>query len=201
MNYLLLITLWIVWCFLHSFFTTTKTTTWFKERLENKFAFYRVFYNLFSTATVLPLLYWQSTVPGTVIIRLSTFLLIFKYLALILSVVLMTGAFFSFDVREFFGIRQIISRAQKEQTIPKISKHGFFGIVRHPMYLGGCIFFLALMIGAPLAQFPGYCVLAVYMIIGTIREDRRLARELGGVYKNYQNEVPMFLPVFKRKKQ
>jgi len=37
------------------------------------------------------------------------------------------------------------------------------------------------------------------MIIGTIREDRRLANELGEEYKNYQKEVPMFLPRFSRK--
>jgi protein-S-isoprenylcysteine O-methyltransferase Ste14 len=173
---------------------STKTTTWFKKRLGDKFAFYRISYNLFSLITVLPLLYWQHKIPGPVVIKFSPFLLFFKYLALISGTVLIVGAFFSFDIREFLGIRQISFRAQRTQSQPIISKHGFFGIVRHPMYLGGSVFFMALMTNAPLAQFLGYFILAVYMIIGTIREDRRLARELGDVYKNYQKEVPMFLP-------
>lgn len=80
------------------------------------------------------------------------------------------------------------------KEVPVISKHGFYGVVRHPMYLGGSVFFIVLATNAPLAQFPGYFILAAYMIIGTIREDRRLARELGNIYRNYQKEVPMLLP-------
>lgn len=190
MKYFLLCVLWILWCFLHSIFTSTKTTSWFKKRLGDKFTFYRIFYNLFSLITVLPLLYWQRTIAGHIVIKLSPFLLIFKYVALILSVIVIAGSFFTFDIKEFLGIGKIISRNKK--TI--ISKHGFYGIVRHPMYLGGFVFFLALMTHTPLAQFLGYLILAVYMIIGTVREDRRLANELGEEYRSYQKEIPMFLP-------
>jgi len=201
MKYIFLSTLWILWCFLHSFFTTTKTTTWFKNRFGDKFAFYRILYNLLSLVTVLSLLYWQHTIRGPVVIGLSPFLLIFKYIALILSVIVIAGSFFTFDALEFAGIRQILRRqqstehrSQKPEEAPVILKHGFYGIVRHPMYLGGFIFFVASMTHAPLGQFLGYSILAVYMIIGTVREDRRLARELGDIYRNYQKEVPMFLP-------
>ena len=62
------------------------------------------------------------------------------------------------------------------------------------MYLGGIIYLAASLTDSPLPQFLGYLILAVYMIIGTVREDRRLARELGNVYRNYQKEVPMILP-------
>ena len=60
MKYFLLCTLWIIWCFLHSFLVATKTTTKFKKQLGEKFAFYRISYNLFALITVLPLFYWQS---------------------------------------------------------------------------------------------------------------------------------------------
>ena len=83
----------------------------------------------------------------------------------------------------------------KRRSFPiLIKKHGFYGIVRHPMYLGGIIFFTASMTDAPLPPFLGYLILAIYMMIGTVREDRRLSRELGNVYRNYQKEVPMILP-------
>jgi protein-S-isoprenylcysteine O-methyltransferase Ste14 len=120
--------------------------------------------------------------------------MIFKYAALVLGAVVVAGSFFTFDVWEFTGIKQIQSRHQKTQGKTVISRHGFYGIVRHPMYLGGFVFLITLMIHAPLAQFLGYGILAVYMVIGTIREDRRLARELGEVYREYQKEVPMFFP-------
>lgn len=207
MKYLILCALWIVWCFLHSFLITTKTTTWLKNRLGDKFAFCRIFYNLFSAATVLSLLYWQYTIQGHIVIKLSPLLLIFKYAALSLSAIIIVGSFVTFDVLEFAGIRQIIKkrlmdegRETKTET-HVIKKHGFYGVVRHPIYFGGFIFFTASMTHAPLAQFIGYFILSVYMLVGTFLEDRRLANELGEIYRSYQKEVPMLVPEIRGKKR
>jgi protein-S-isoprenylcysteine O-methyltransferase Ste14 len=194
MKYIFLCLSWILWCFLHSFFTTTGVTEWFKERLKKKFAFYRIGYNSLSLITVVPLFYWQMTMGGVIVIRISAFLMIFKYIAICMSVIVITGSFLSFDVFEFVGIRQIMSRHSYVQKQITISKHGFYGVVRHPMYAGGFVFFVAMMMNAPLSQFLGYGILAIYMVIGTVREDRRLARGLGEVYRNYQKQVPMFIP-------
>ena len=194
MNYFLLCTLWILWCFLHSFLITTRTTIWLRKRLGEKIVFYRIIYNLFSLITVLPLLYWQGTIPGPTVIPLPPFLMIFKYIALGFGVIVVAGSFASVDVQEFIGIRQMISGDQQKEKDPVISKHGLYGIVRHPMYFGGIIYFTASMTDAPLPQFLGYLILTIYMVIGTVREDRRLAMELGDVYRNYQKEVPMILP-------
>ncbi len=198
MEYVLLCTLWIAWCFLHSFFTTSRTTTWFKNHSGKRFNFYRLTYNLFSLLTVLPLLYWQGNIAGPVVIPLSPLLSYFKIIAIIPTIAVMAADFFSFDAREFMGLKQITGRA-KANTVSVITKRGLYGLVRHPIYLGGCIFFLILTTDASLAQFLGYLILALYMVIGTFREDRRLANELGDVYKKYQKEVPMFLPKLRRK--
>jgi protein-S-isoprenylcysteine O-methyltransferase Ste14 len=205
MKYILLSALWILWCFVHSLLISTKTTSRAKNFLGNNYAYYRIFYNLFSIVTVLPLLYWQRMIPGPVIIKISPFLMIFKYTALISSVIVVAGSFFTFDVMEFAGFRQVsgmhkkkINQLGNESNRPVISKHGFYAIVRHPMYLGGFVFLIASMMNAPLAQFLGYGILAVYMIVGTYIEDRRLARELGDIYQDYQKEVPLFLPKFFR---
>ncbi len=200
MNYFLLCILWILWCFLHSFLVATKTTTKFKKQLGEQFVYYRIFYNLFSLITVLPLFYWQGTIAGPTVIPTSPFLMILKYIALLFGVIVVVGSFASFNKREFIGISKKASGDPQKENEPVISKHGFYGIVRHPMYLGGIVYFAASMIGAPLSQFCGYLILAIYMIIGTVREDRRLARELGNVYRHYQKEVPMLLPIILRRK-
>lgn len=201
MKYIALCSLWIVWCFQHSFFTTTKVTTWFKNRLGDKFAFYRIFYNLISLATVLPLLYWQNQIPGTVVIRLSPLLLVFKYIGLASGVLIVAGSFFTFDVLEFTGIKQASIPREKPGGTPVIRKHGLYSIIRHPMYLGGLIYCISSMTDVPPARFLGFFILAAYMVIGAGREDRRLAGELGEIYINYQKEVPMLLPkIFKQGK-
>jgi protein-S-isoprenylcysteine O-methyltransferase Ste14 len=199
MKYLLLCALWILWCFLHSFFTSTGTTTWFKEKLRKKFIYYRICYNLFSLVTVIPLLYWQGNISGPVIIPLSPILKIIKFFAIVSSIIIMAGSFFSFDIGEFLGIRQLKKGVDRSGKSIVISMHGFYGVVRHPMYFAGVIFFVALMTDSQLAQFLCYLILAVYMVIGSIREDRRLARELGDVYRAYQKKVPIFLPKLKYK--
>jgi protein-S-isoprenylcysteine O-methyltransferase Ste14 len=201
MKYFLLCALWLLWSFLHSWLVTTRTSAWFKRRLGKKYTFYRLFYNLFALITVLPLLYWQHTLRGPIVIPLRPDLMIFKYTTVIFSIMVIAGAFFTFDVREFIGIRKSGAGDQQGYKEPAIRKHGLYGIVRHPMYLGGMIFFTASMIHAPLPQFLGYCILALYMIIGTVREDRRLSRELGKIYRDYQKEVPMIIPGLPRKKE
>lgn len=194
MNYILLCLLWVTWCFLHSFFSATKTTVWFRSRLENKFIYYRICYNIISLITVLPLLYWQGNIAGPVVIPLSPLMKIMKFITAISAIIIISGSFLSFDSGEFLGIRQITNKKEGQKAL--ISRNGFYGAVRHPMYLAGVIFFLALMTDAMLSQFLGYLILAIYMMIGTLLEDRRLARELGEPYKTYQKEVPMLLPKF-----
>jgi protein-S-isoprenylcysteine O-methyltransferase Ste14 len=197
MRYIILCILWITWCFLHSLFTATGTTKWFKDKLGKRFIYYRICYNLFSLVTVIPLLYWQGSIPSPVIIPLSPLLKMVKLAAVVLAMVIVGGSFFSFDIREFLGIRQLDKNEVKERP-PEISEHGFYGIVRHPMYLGGFLFFIALMTDASLAQFLGYLILAVYMVIGTVREDNRLSEELGELYKSYKKKVPLFFSRLKK---
>ncbi len=199
MRYLILCTLWITWCFLHSFFTTTAVTSWFRERLGRKFIYYRICYNLFSLLTVLPLLYWQGNIQGPVVIPLSPVLKIVKLTAVLSSIAIIAGSFFSFDAWEFLGTRQLKKYIDRSGESVVISMHGFYGVVRHPMYFAGVILFTALMTDSQLAQFLGYLILAAYMVVGTIREDRRLVRELGDVYRAYQKKVPIFFPSFKSK--
>ena len=200
MKYFLIVLLWILWCFLHSFFTATRITAWFKNRLKDKFAFYRIFYNLLSLITVLPLLYWQRTIPGPVVIKLSPFLLIFKYIALALSAIIISGSFFSFDIKEFLGIRQITLRRQKTQGQPHISKHGFYGIVRHPMYLGYWLVLLGVLLTyrtwTPLALLA-MTVPSFYR--RAQREEVSLDETFGTEWQTYVASVPMFLPRLKTK--
>jgi protein-S-isoprenylcysteine O-methyltransferase Ste14 len=37
-------------------------------------------------------------------------------------------------------------------------------------------------------------VLSAYLIIGTLLEEKRLVAEFGEEYRDYQEQVPMFLP-------
>jgi protein-S-isoprenylcysteine O-methyltransferase Ste14 len=42
-------------------------------------------------------------------------------------------------------------------------------------------------------------VLTVYVLIGTVLEERKLVLEFGEAYERYQHEVPMLIPFTKMK--
>jgi len=42
-------------------------------------------------------------------------------------------------------------------------------------------------------------ILTVYVIIGSILEEKKLILEFGDAYKKYQDDVPMLIPFTKRK--
>lgn len=70
---------------------------------------------------------------------------------------------------------------------------GLYRWVRHPLYTAGLVFIwltpvmtvnlLVLNIG-----------LTIYLVVGAIFEERKLVREFGAAYRDYQENVPMLIP-------
>jgi protein-S-isoprenylcysteine O-methyltransferase Ste14 len=46
-----------------------------------------------------------------------------------------------------------------------------------------------------MAALAGNCVLTVYIVVGTLLEERKLVHEFGDAYRNYQRRVSMFVPL------
>ncbi|MGQ9721560.1 MAG: methyltransferase family protein [Candidatus Jordarchaeum sp.] len=74
-----------------------------------------------------------------------------------------------------------------------------YSIVRHPQYLGG---FLA-HVGITFLLSAWYSLiftLVMVVIIYTIswKEEKELIKEFGKEYSDYQKQVPMLIPGFKR---
>lgn len=99
-----------------------------------------------------------------------------------------------YDMGYFLGLRQWRNyRKQKETGSLPFHSDGILAYVRHPWYSGG----IALLWGF------GSCtdvylltrtLLTIYIILGTLLEERRLMRELGEQYRIYCRKVPMLIP-------
>lgn len=77
----------------------------------------------------------------------------------------------------------------QEERKQRVVSTGVYGIVRHPMYLGGILMFF----GAPLLVGSGYGLLAglgltVLLTARIIKEEEMLGRELDG-YREYMQKV------------
>ena len=64
MPYLLLVTLWIAWCVLHSALTSLTVTESLRKRFPDGFRFYRILYNFIAVATLLPVLLYSFSQRG-----------------------------------------------------------------------------------------------------------------------------------------
>lgn len=98
------------------------------------------------------------------------------------------------DYADFLGIRplQRSARGQARKSAG-FSARGPYAYCRHPMYG----FLLAALWVGPVMTFGRleFAVLAsLYLLAGTLLEERNLRAELGEIYDDYRENVPMWLP-------
>lgn len=83
---------------------------------------------------------------------------------------------------------------------PIFRKEGMFSVVRHPIYLGAILVYLAVLLVT--LSVPGGIVwiatLGLYHWLAKY-EEGRMVKVFGGEYRVYQRQVPMWLPWFRKK--
>ena len=62
-DYILLSLLWTVYCIVHSALISMTVTDFFKRALGDGYRFYRLFFNIFSLGTLVPLLIYSHSAP------------------------------------------------------------------------------------------------------------------------------------------
>ena len=155
---------------------------------------YRLTYNLISTIVLIwavsawrssPVLYFVPGVASLIMYALQA------VVGLALCICLYQTGFGSFS-----GLDQVRGIQQPEQ----LQVTGFYGVVRHPLYLLTTVFMLINPVMS--AQWLTLTLLSVcYFIAGAVIEERRLVRLFGSEYERYQQQVPFFLPRLQRFRQ
>lgn len=186
--------LWTLWCALHSTLIAATVTDYMKRQLGEQFRFYRLFYNIVSSVTLVPLLYYSTSARGAPVFRWEGPLAIIKYLLLLTSIYLFVAGGRHYSLPQFLGIHQIKTRRVNHT----LAEHGTFdtssilGVIRHPWYTAGILLVWAQNISP--STFLINIVISVYFVIGAFLEERKLLREFGEKYLEYQRNVSMFIP-------
>jgi protein-S-isoprenylcysteine O-methyltransferase Ste14 len=191
---LLVVALWITWCFFHSVMIASAVTAHVKDKLGDRFRFYRLFFNAFALATFCPLaLYSFRPKEMPIFVWGGAFVLV-QYGLLALSAFLFIAAARHYSLSSFLGLAQI--RAGKSNrtlsTAPVFATSGILSIIRHPWYAGGLLFIWARDLGWT-ALFTNF-ILSLYLVIGALLEERKLVEEFGDDYRHYQDRVSMLFP-------
>jgi protein-S-isoprenylcysteine O-methyltransferase Ste14 len=192
--------MWAGFGVIHSVLISLRFTNWAKRLMGKYFAFYRLGYNLLAIVLFGVLLSVTNSLDSELIIKFISPWTILQKVLLVTSGVVIIWAFLSYDALEFVGIRQIMNMGHTRDTVQprKITKKGLLGIVRHPMYLATIVFMWSL--NSTRVDVFVHLILTIYIVIGIWLEERKLVKEFGSAYIEYQRDVPALVPFLKRQK-
>jgi protein-S-isoprenylcysteine O-methyltransferase Ste14 len=79
----------------------------------------------------------------------------------------------------------------------KLEVNGLHRYVRHPLYLGTFVFLWGWFLLYPSLSFLICCsFITIYTLIGLRFEEKKLIKEFGDEYVQYQKKVPRLIPKF-----
>ncbi len=153
--------------------------------------FYRFFFNVVGGLSFLPVLSVAALDPGQTLYHLTRPWVLLTSVGQVLATLLLLLGLLQTDSLHFLGLRQMFHPGASEQS--ELVINGLYCHVRHPLYTAG-LFFIWLtpvMTASVLALNLG---LTLYIIVGSIFEERRLVGQFGQAYVDYQSRVPRLLP-------
>ncbi len=177
---------WALWCALHSALAEPALTRPL-ERLCG--AFYRIFYNVFSILSLLPLLFFTRQVRGELIFVWHGWEQVVQGVLLVAAGVLFVLGGRRYDLKIFLGLA---ASGQGLAAKVGLDTSGVLNWVRHPWYLAGLLVLWARHL--TLADLVVNAVLVFYLWVGTLLEERKLVRAYGEEYRRYQRRVSMLVP-------
>jgi protein-S-isoprenylcysteine O-methyltransferase Ste14 len=184
----------MAYCTLHSAMISETATSFLKRRLGNGFRFYRLFFNSIAMLTLIPVLWYSRSLRQDAIFRWDGVWLVPQYLLLACGILLVVAGGRHYSLGQFIGISQLRGASSGGMaTGGGIDSSGVLGLVRHPWYTA-----VVLLIWAgelDVAALVSNGVLTVYIVIGTLLEERKLVHEFGDAYRGYQGRVSMFIPL------
>jgi len=197
MNYLVLATLWIVWCAVHSGMISLTVTRWLQRRLGNSYRFYRLFFNITAVVTFVPVVFFGYWIKGPELFRWDGFAVVPRMVLLALAALLVVAGMRHYDMLHLFGFRQIMTGASHAALTEtgKLNNTGILGVSRHPWYLAVLILIWTVHPSLTLSGLLTNVILTVYLIVGTVLEERKLIVEYGDEYREYQKAVSMLVPL------
>ena len=152
---------------------------------------YRLAYNIFAVVSLLPVLALVALLPDW---RLYILPSPWSFLALAMqgvAVLALLVGLWQTGVWWFLGLEQLVRPIEGDE--PQLVIRGLYRWVRHPLYTAGLVFIwlTPLMTTNLLVLNVG---LTIYLVIGAYFEERKLLREFGPAYAEYQRRTPMLVP-------
>jgi protein-S-isoprenylcysteine O-methyltransferase Ste14 len=185
---------WVLYCTLHSLLIHPPVTRRLQRWLGPRAGAYRFCFNVFSLVALVPLVSWHLRLRGPWIVEWEGPWLavpVLLNLSALVLVVLGATAYGSSDFLGLASFRAALGGGSAPAGEPFASR-GILRWVRHPWYTAS--FLLVWGHDMDAGGLMASLVLTVYLFVGTWLEERKLASQFGEAYREYQRQVPMFIP-------
>lgn len=152
---------------------------------------YRFSYNLFSLASFFPIIAILYSFPDQPLYSIPSpwvyLTAVIQGLAAIalIAAVMQTGPF------EFAGLTQLTEVGEGKPA--ELITGGLYAAVRHPLYTGTLIL-IWLVPDMTVNRLTLFAVLTIYILVGAWFEERKLLKDFGPAYADYQAKTPMLIP-------
>lgn len=178
---------WILYCFIHSFLANNYIKEWFARSVGLGSTPYRIIYNIIAVVYLAVLLWGHFSLESKALFQPTD---ISRVVAVLF--VLPGAAIMLLCIAKYF---KLLSGAFGVETTAHLYTGGLHRFVRHPLYLGTFIFLVGLCLYWPLMKnFLVTGIVIIYTLAGTLLEEKKLLKEFGQAYKDYQLRVPMIFP-------
>ena len=187
---------------IYGFFHSLLASGWVK-RLVRKWLgpeterWYRLAYNALAVLSLVPVLALTALLPGRTLYAIPFPWAIIPLLIQALAGIALVVGFWQTGPLSFLGFQQFLR--PPKSTPPVMVVTGLYRWVRHPLYTAGLvlIWLTPVMTSNILALDLG---LSIYLVVGTLLEERKLVREYGTDYEAYRQQTPMLVPKFEQHK-
>lgn len=195
---IIIVFLFAIYFFTHTLLASKKVKLYFRSKLHNRMAFYRITYNVLAL-TGFMLIWEYSPSPDIFLYDLpAPYDLIIVFLQILsLAGILWAGSFI--NISEFIGYSQIkryFAGTYNENELDEKQEFriiGAYKFSRHPIYFF-VILFLGLRPTMDLFYATAFVCIVVYFYLGSFYEEKKLLEEFGEDYRQYQKIVPRIIP-------
>ncbi len=194
MQYGLVALLWGGWCVLHSVLATRRVVDGLQRYAGTIYRkYYRLSYNGISVVSLVYIMLYTRQIANEPVWVWTGMALAVPVLFVGLAAVVFVAGLRRYDMRQFLGWAQMWGIDGRGIAVGgKVDTRGILRVVRHPWYLA--VLLLLWARDLQMADLVVNAVLMLYLVVGTMLEERKLIADFGDEYRAYQQRVSMLVP-------
>ncbi|TRX50415.1 isoprenylcysteine carboxylmethyltransferase family protein [Fulvivirga sp. M361] len=192
MQYVMLITAWGIYFFLHSALADKNNKQYARKRLGISFQKQRIIYTIISVMGLFLLFLFNGMIGGDNLLPDTREMKLLSLFIATGGILIGKAAFRSYSLRAFLGLEQ-------EAEAGKFHASGILAHIRHPLYTATILLVIGFFLyDSRLPSLISAGCIFIYLPFGIYFEEKKLIEEFGEKYQKYKRKVPMLIPAFKK---